>query len=70
VGGIVEGVEVGDGTEITDPQMVECMSESMASVMFDPPEGGGAVLVSYPFEFAPPDDDESDSENGSPETSD
>jgi hypothetical protein len=69
VGGIVEGVEVGDGTEITDPQMLECMSESMASVMFDPPDGGGAVLVTYPFVFAPPDDDEADSENGSAETS-
>jgi len=53
VGGIVDGVAPGEGTTIEQPEFVECMSESMMSVVFDPPEGGGVVRVVYPFEFTP-----------------
>ena len=35
--------------------MVECLRESMMSMSFDPPEGGGAVEVTYPFVFVTED---------------
>ncbi len=51
VGGVVDNVLPGEGTTVAHPDFVECMSESMMSVVFDPPEGGGRVLISYPFVF-------------------
>lgn len=39
-----------------NPDFAECISESTASLLFDPPEGGGRVQVSYPFIFATGDD--------------
>lgn len=38
-----------------NPDFAECISESTASLLFDPPEGGGRVQVSYPFIFATDD---------------
>lgn len=49
VGGIVEETEPTLDSEITDPELVECMRESMMSMSFDPPENGGALQVTYPF---------------------
>ena len=43
----------GEGTDIAHPEFIECMSESMMTVMFPPPDGGGMVHVSYPFVFEP-----------------
>jgi hypothetical protein len=57
VGGVVEEVLVGEGTTLLDPELGECVSESMASATFPPPEGGGTVQVTYPFVFAPSDDE-------------
>ncbi len=34
-----------------NPEFAECLSESTASVLFDPPEGGGRVEVTFPFVF-------------------
>lgn len=53
VGGIVDSVVPGEGSTLLEPQFVECMSESMMSVVFEPPEGGGVVRVTYPFVFEP-----------------
>ncbi len=39
-----------------NPDFAECLSESTASLLFDPPQGGGRVEVSYPFIFATEDD--------------
>jgi len=39
-----------------NPDFAECISESTASLLFDPPQGGGRVQVSYPFIFATGDD--------------
>ncbi|MGH1342854.1 MAG: hypothetical protein ACRBN8_14930 [Nannocystales bacterium] len=70
VGGIVDEVEL-DNSEVKregagrgargafplaeNPEFAECVSESTASLLFDPPEGGGRVQVSYPFIFAAAD---------------
>lgn len=51
VGGVVEEVTMADGSTLLDPDLAECVTESMASATFDPPEGGGRVRVTYPFEF-------------------
>ena len=53
VGGVIEAVTVAEGTTLDDPEMGECVAESMASATFDPPQGGGTVEVTYPFIFEP-----------------
>jgi hypothetical protein len=58
VGGVVDHVELGEGTTIVDLEMSECIRESMLSVAFDPPEGGGVVEVTYPIIFEPADDED------------
>jgi hypothetical protein len=55
VGGIVDGVEFLEETDLTDEGFGECVRESMASAVFEPPEGGGIVRVTYPFVFEPTD---------------
>ena len=67
VGGLVEEVAFGDAEAFEHPQVehgvpafplaehpefAECMRESAASVLFDPPEGGGRVTVTFPMTFA------------------
>ncbi|MBX7082017.1 MAG: AgmX/PglI C-terminal domain-containing protein [Nannocystaceae bacterium] len=56
VGGVVDGAQVDPGSEIKHPALLECMRESMMSLSFAPPEGGGTVSVTYPFVFAAGDD--------------
>jgi hypothetical protein len=56
VGGVVEAVEIAEGTTLLDPEMGECVAESMASATFDPPKGGGTVEVTYPLIFEPGDE--------------
>jgi hypothetical protein len=51
VGGIVDDVVLTDATDLHEDDFSECVRESMASVIFDPPEGGGIVQVTYPFIF-------------------
>lgn len=53
VGGVVESVELTEDSTIADEQMRECVTESTMSIVFDPPEGGGKVIVTYPFVFEP-----------------
>jgi hypothetical protein len=52
VGGLVETVDVeaDDGLAVS-ATLVECMRETVYSLQFDPPEGGGRVDVTYPFIF-------------------
>ncbi len=52
VGGIVDEMEFGADSEIQDLDFRECVSETMMSTVFDPPQGGGKVMVTYPFIFA------------------
>jgi hypothetical protein len=58
VGGVVEEADVDPTSDIKHPELLECMKESMLALSFAPPEGGGRVEVTYPFQFAsdgPPD---------------
>lgn len=52
VGGIVDEMDFGEGSEIRDADFRECLSETMMSTVFAAPEGGGRVHVLYPFLFA------------------
>lgn len=59
VGGIVDEAAEDPSSDIKDPDLLECMRESMLSLSFPPPEDGGKVDVTYPFVFSsdgPPDE--------------
>lgn len=52
VGGVVEDSVVdGEHSTITNPNMIECVRETMHGLSFDPPAAGGRVVVLYPFIF-------------------
>ncbi len=52
VGGLVELSESdNEASTIEDEQFSECIQETMYALEFKPPEGGGRVVVRYPFEF-------------------
>ena len=53
VGGVVDEAAVDPTSTLTHPALGECMRESMMSLSFPAPEGGGRVAVTYPFEFSP-----------------
>jgi len=52
VGGVVEDAQLAPESDIQHAELVECMRESLMSMSFDPPENGGVMDVTYPFEFA------------------
>jgi len=53
VGGIVDQAKINDRTDVTDVTFLECIRESMLSMVFAPPDNGGWVTVTYPFKFSP-----------------
>lgn len=54
LGGLVESAEVQEAGEgLKDPALQECMRESMYALRFKAPQGGGQVVVSYPFLLSP-----------------
>jgi hypothetical protein len=53
VGGVVDAAEIDPSSTLVHPDLHECMRESMMSLSFAPPDQGGTVQVTYPFEFAP-----------------
>lgn len=53
VGGILEEVSLAEGSTLKHPALAECMTESTATLLFDPPEDGGKVVVTYPINFEP-----------------
>jgi hypothetical protein len=56
VGGIVESADLDEKSTLKDLELAVCLRESLLSVSFEPPEGGGSVSVTYPFEFSPEGD--------------
>lgn len=57
IGGIVEESSIGEESTLRDDEFDTCMSESMMSMTFPPPKGGGTVTVTYPIDFSPGDDE-------------
>lgn len=40
-------------SEIGDPELLSCLTGTIATYVFPEPKGGGVVIVSYPFIFSP-----------------
>jgi len=57
VGGVVgESAIDAQASTLSDPEVRECVQETMFGIEIEPPAGGGVVTVRYPFEFhAAPD---------------
>lgn len=53
VGGLVESVELEDGSDIQDPEMLECMRETLLSTIFPAPDDSGETGVRLTLEFSP-----------------
>ncbi len=54
VGGVIGASTVDPAkSTIADPQVRECIQETMFALEIDPPAGGGVTRVTYPFEFRP-----------------
>ncbi len=57
VGGVVDSAKVEPSSTLSDPEVSDCVRESMMSVSFDaPPDGQSSVSVTYPILFLPGDD--------------
>jgi outer membrane biosynthesis protein TonB len=50
--GSVSGAQVKSST-LNDPALESCVGDVFMSMQFPKPKGGGIVIVSYPFVFAP-----------------
>ena len=57
LGGIVDQAEVNERTDIRDAEFTSCIRESMLSMVFAPPENDGWMTVTYPFRFAPEEEE-------------
>lgn len=53
VGGLVEHMELEDGSDIQDPEMLECMRETLLSTIFPAPDDSGEAGVRLTLEFSP-----------------
>jgi RNA polymerase sigma-70 factor (ECF subfamily) len=63
IGGVVgETGIVKEGSTISDPGMIECVTETLYAARFPAPHEGGVVNVSYPFTFIMAGDDGSSTE--------
>ena len=57
-GGLIDWVDlVDEETTLDDPDVNECLKQSLYSVTFDAPPNDGVVTVKYPIQFAPDDPD-------------
>jgi hypothetical protein len=53
VGGIVDQAKTDKSSDITDPEFSTCVRESMLSMVFEPPENDGWLIVRLPVRFEP-----------------
>ena len=53
VGGLVESVELEEDSDIRDPEMLECMRETLLSTIFPAPDDSGETGVRLTLEFSP-----------------
>ena len=54
IGGVVNTLEPGQGNEIAEPALLECVRESLLATTLPPPEQGGRDAVSLSMRFDPP----------------
>ena len=53
IGGLVESVELEDDSDIQDPEMIECMRETLLSTIFPAPDDSGSTDVRLTLRFSP-----------------
>lgn len=53
IGGVIESVELGLNTEMTEPSLVECVQESILATTLPPPEEGGRDEISLSLRLEP-----------------
>lgn len=53
IGGVIESVMVGEGNEIVDPALVECVQESLLSTTLPPPPKGGKEAMQLQMRLEP-----------------
>jgi hypothetical protein len=59
VGGLISESSIEEAkSTISDPSLRECIANTMYAAQFPAPEGGGEMIVNYPFVLEPGDDDE------------
>jgi hypothetical protein len=58
IGGYVREASIADDSPLQNPMLSECVTETVLSVVFVPPEGGGEVRVRYPLLFEQGHDDQ------------
>lgn len=52
LGGVVADSQVDpERSRMNSPELSECIQESIYALELPPPEGGGKVVVNYPFRF-------------------
>jgi len=59
VGGIVEEAEINlerSDAIAQNPAFAQCVAETIYTMEFDAPRGGGITTISYPIEFTPDDE--------------
>lgn len=54
IGGVVNTLEPGQGNEIAEPALLECVRESLLATTLPPPEQGGRDAISLSMRFDPP----------------
>jgi hypothetical protein len=53
-GGLIDWVDTSsEETTLDDKDVLECLTQSLYSVTFDPPPDDGVVTVTYPMTFSP-----------------
>lgn len=58
IGGVIESVSPGEGNEVSNPELLECLRESILATTLPAPEHGGRDAVSISLRLAPEGDAE------------
>lgn len=58
IGGVIESVSPGEGNEVANPELLECLRESILATTLPAPEHGGRDAVSISLPLAPEGDAE------------
>ena len=53
IGGVIEAVAPGQGNELVDPGLMECVQESLLSTTLPPPPEGGKDAVALSLRLEP-----------------
>ncbi len=55
VGGLVESMEFQESSQIRDPEMIQCIQETLLSTIFPAPHDSGSTAIQLSLRFSPDD---------------